>query len=72
MTFEQNHKCVAIIWKKGNRKSSIINWLHHVMPGGSTFTMCVNMRVQEFTEKGAFLRVRLRSEQIREKGIFFG
>ena len=31
MTFEQNHKCVASIWKKGNRKSSIIDWLHHVM-----------------------------------------
>ncbi len=40
------------------------------MPGGSTFTMCVNMRVQEFTEKGAFFRVKLRSEQIRDKGIF--
>ncbi len=37
---------------------------------GSTFTICVNMRVQEFTEKGAFFRVRLRSEQIRDKGIF--
>ncbi len=32
-------------------------------PGGTTFTICVNMCVQEFTEKGAFFRVRLRSEQ---------
>ena len=30
------------------------------------------MHVQEFSEKGAFFRVRLRSEQVREKGIFFG
>ncbi len=26
----------------------------HYQPGGTTFTICVNMRVQEFTEKGAF------------------
>ncbi len=41
-------------------------------PGGTTFTICVNMRVQEFTEKGVFFRARLRSEQIRDKGILFG
>ncbi len=33
--------------------------------------ICVNMPVQDFSEKGAFFRVRLRSEQIRDKGVFF-
>ncbi len=40
--------------------------------------ICVNMRVQEFSEKGAFFRVRLRSEirvsflaYLSNKGTFF-
>ena len=40
-------------------------------PGGTTFTICVNMCVREFSEKGTFFKERLRSEQIRDKGIFF-
>ena len=40
-------------------------------PGGTTFTICVNMCVREFSEKGAFFKARLRSVQIRDKGIFF-
>ncbi len=30
--------------------------------GGATFTICVNMHVRKFSEKGAFFGVRLRSE----------
>ena len=31
---------------------------------GTTFTVCANMCVRKFSEKGAFFGVRLRSEQI--------
>ena len=48
------------------------------VPGGITFTICVNMRVREFSEKGAFFRVRLRSQirvsflaDLGNKGTFF-
>ena len=40
------------------------------IPGGSTCTNSVTMLVREFSEKGTFFGVRLRSEQIRDKGIF--
>ena len=47
------------------------------MLGGGTFTICVNMRVRNFSEKGAFLGVRLRSEirvsflaELQNKGTF--
>ncbi len=33
---------------------------------------CVTMLVQEFSENGTFYGVRLRSEQIRDKGVFLG
>ena len=35
-----------------------------IIPGGATFTICVNMCVRKFSEKGAFFGMRLRSEQI--------
>ncbi len=41
-----------------------------INPGGTTFTNYVTMHVREFSEKGTLFGVRLRSEQIRDKGIF--
>ena len=46
-------------------------------PGGTTYTNCVNMRVQEFSEKGTFFKLKSssdlsRSEEkvpFRDKGI---
>ncbi len=41
------------------------------VPPGTTLTIGT-MCVQKFSERGAIFRVRLRSEQIRDKGLFFG
>ncbi len=40
------------------------------LPWGTTFTICVNMLVQEFSEKGAFFIVRLRSDRSEESVSF--
>ncbi len=39
--------------------------------GGVSWTKCVTIYVQEFSEKGVLFYIRLWSEQIWEKGVFF-
>ncbi len=67
--------CRTLAQRNGAPGQSWIGILRRIAPcsarGGTTFPICVNMCVREFSEKGAFFKARLRSEQIREKGIFF-
>ena len=63
-----DYKHVSVVEPHSSESLSVEQGL----PGGTTFTIRVNMLVQEFSEKGALFKVRLRSEQIRGKGIFLG